>query len=113
MVLMQKSIYWSVWAFVFGLVGIAIAQETNLILNLGRLTTNSMAASQVISVENRTSKAIDRVRIECGFYAGTRLVGSGGASIRNLQPGAIGHDEAVALHASDADNAKCRIESVN
>ena len=110
---MWKRTYWPVLGYVFISAGVATAQDTNLVLNLGRLTTNSMAATQVISVENRTSRTIARVHVECGFYAGTRLVGSGGATINNLQPGSIGHDEAVALNASDADNAKCRIESVN
>ena len=87
------------------------AAESDLVLTLGRLSTNPVGAEQVISVENRTSSKLSRIYVECGFYAGNKLVGSGGASIHELRAGAIGHDEVVALHASDADSVKCRIES--
>jgi hypothetical protein len=77
----------------------------------GRLRTNSVGASQVLAVENRTSRRFSRIHVECGFYAGKILVGSGGTSFHDVQPGSIAHDSAVAIGASDADNVKCRIES--
>ncbi len=60
------------------------AQEGELILTLGRLTTNSMGATQVLSVENKTSKNFERVEVECGFYSGTKLVGNGSAFVHEL-----------------------------
>jgi hypothetical protein len=87
------------------------AAEDGLALTIGRLSTNEAAASQVISVENKTSRNFSRIHVECGFYAGNNLVGSGGASLHDLQAGTIGHDDVVALNAGDTDNVKCRIES--
>ncbi len=87
------------------------AAENGLVLTIGRLSTNSVGADQVISVENRTLRKFSRIHVECGFYAGNELVGSGGASIHELQPGTIGHDHVAAINASDTNNVKCRIES--
>src|SRR5688572_24545976 len=87
------------------------AQDSGLVLTIGRLRTNSVGAIQVLGLENRTAKTLSRVRVECGFYTGDKLVGSGGASFHDLQPGTIGHNDASAVGASDADNVKCRIES--
>jgi hypothetical protein len=84
--------------------------KAGLILTLGRLVTKSSGARQVFSLENKTSTSYSAVGIECGFYAGDRLVGNGYASVENLTPGSLAHDDAVALHASDADNVKCRIK---
>ena len=89
----------------------SFAQDSGLVLTIGRLRTASAGAIQVLSVENRTSKSYSRIHVECGFYAGSKLVGSGGASFHDVQPGSLAHNDAVALGASDADNVKCRIES--
>lgn len=87
------------------------AQDNGLILTLGRLTTNSFGARQVLSLKNTTSKGLARVEIECGFYSGEKLVGNGSAYISDLDAGSLAHDDVVAVDAGDADNVKCRIKS--
>jgi hypothetical protein len=91
--------------------GSSIAQDSGLVLTIGRLQTNQAGARAVLALENRSSRTFSRIRVECGFYAGSQLVGSGGASFDDIQPGSIAHNDAVDLGASDADNVKCRIVS--
>jgi hypothetical protein len=83
-----------------------------LVLTLGRLATKpNVGANQIISVENRTSRIFARIEVECGFYAGDKLVGNGNAIISALQPGSTGHSNLFSSSAGDADTAKCRISS--
>jgi hypothetical protein len=92
-------------------VGGSIAQDSGLVLTIGRLHTSQAGARAVLAIENRTARAFSRIRVECGFYAGSQLVGNGGASFDDVQPGSIAHNDAIDLGASDADNVKCRIVS--
>lgn len=93
-----------------GFGGSVVAQSSGLVLTVGRLHTSSGGASQVLAIENRTSRSFSRICVECGFYAGKDLVGNGGATFGDVKPGSIAHNNAVALGAGDADNVKCRIE---
>jgi hypothetical protein len=90
---MNRSIALGFAGLLFLLATASSAAENGLVLTIGRLSTNSVGADQVISVENRTSRKFSRIHVECGFYAGNKLVGSGGTSIHELQPGTIGHDK--------------------
>jgi hypothetical protein len=98
--------------FVLCATATAIAQEAGLVLTLGRLETKpNIGANQVISVENRTSRIFARIEVECGFFAGDKLVGNGRTIISALQPGSTGYSNSFSSSAADADTAKCRISS--
>jgi hypothetical protein len=96
------------------LMGVAMAEnstENGLVITLGRLSITGPYATQVITLENKTSKRFSRISIECGFYARSLLVGVGEAHIKNIEPRSNAHGEAVAMDSGDADNTKCRINS--
>jgi hypothetical protein len=84
--------------------------NVGLVLTLGRLSTNPDSARQVLAIENKTSRSFSAVGIECGFYAGNRLVGNGYTAVDDLAPGSLAHSSVLAVHANDADNVKCRIK---
>jgi hypothetical protein len=84
------------------------AADDGLVLTLGRLSTSSDGARQVLSLENKTATSFSAVGIECGFYANGRLVGSGYTAVADLAPGSLAHGDVVARHISDADDVKCR-----
>jgi hypothetical protein len=94
---------WLVFVLVLSVTTASVAQDAGLVLTLGRLSTDQYGASQVISVENRTSRSFSIIEVECGFYAGNKLVGNGDAIIRELRPGSTGHSNAASFTAADAD----------
>ena len=89
----------------FDRVGISLAQEfdNSLVLTLGRLFTSAGGYShQVVSVENKGIRTIERIEVECGFYAGTQLLASDNNYIRGLRPASIGHADIFTANAGGA-----------
>jgi hypothetical protein len=62
-------------AFMIAGVSVGIAQDSGLVITLGRLETNSSGAKQILAVENKTSRNFSYIHVECGFYAGASWLG--------------------------------------
>jgi hypothetical protein len=71
----------------------ALAAEVDLIK--GRLSATSQTASQVIAVRNNTNAIIASAKVECGFYSGEVLSGSGFAYLHDIEPGQTAQGEVV------------------
>jgi hypothetical protein len=82
-----------------------------LVLHLGSLAINSNGATQPLSFENNGLEIIADVEVKCGFFAGSRLLGSGSASARDLKPGFSARADIVVPEAADADSVRCQIRS--
>jgi hypothetical protein len=65
----------------------ALAAEVDLIK--GGLSATSQTASQVIAVKNNTIATIASAKVECGFYSGEVLSGSGFAYLHDLSLGKL------------------------
>lgn len=85
----------------------------DIVLTTGALRAGGYGTKQQpVSVENKTSRLLENVTVECGFYdAEGKMVGAANAYIRNLAPSAVGHDQ---LQSSEktTTSAKCRISDV-
>jgi hypothetical protein len=96
----------------FALATPALAAEVDLIK--GRLSATSQMASQVITVRNNTSATISSAKIECGFYTGEVLSGSGFGYVHDIEPGQTAQGEVVVLFAHEVDPRRtdCRISNI-
>ena len=90
----------------------ALAAEVDLIK--GRLSATSQTASQVIAVKNNTNATIASAKVECGFYSGEVLSGSGFAYLHDIEPGQTAWGEVVGFFAHEAgpNRADCRISNM-
>jgi hypothetical protein len=81
-----------------------------LIVSFGVLTKNSDGACQMLSVKNRSLTKLLNVEVGCGFYAGSKQVGYGAASVRDLKPGSSSQNSINSTDGKDADSVRCRIK---
>jgi hypothetical protein len=90
----------------------ALAAEVDLIK--GGLSATSHTASQVIAVRNNTNATIASAKVECGFYRGEVLSGSGFAYLHDIEPGQTAWGEVVGFFAHEAgpNRADCRISNM-
>ena len=62
------------------------AQEGNRVLTLGRLTTNSMGARQILSVENKGPKTFESVEWSADFTRAATSLGTDRHSSNTSSP---------------------------
>ena len=94
---------------VFMVVTAVNAQDTGIVLKMGRLSQSGSSAVQVVAVENRTSILLKLVQVECAFYQGDQLTASGVKSLENIRVGDTGSTEVQGRNAAGATSTKCRI----
>jgi hypothetical protein len=68
--------------------------------------------SQVIAVKNNTNATIASVKVECGFYSGEVLSGSGFAYLHDIEPGQTVQGEVVGFFGVGPDRTDCRISNI-
>jgi hypothetical protein len=90
----------------------ALAAEVDLIK--GQLSATSQTASQVIAVKNNTNATISSAKVNCGFYSGEVLSGSGFAYLHDIEPGQTAQGEVVGFlaHEAQPNRTDCRISNV-
>jgi hypothetical protein len=67
-----------------------------------------------VGVKNKEATAFKMIRVECGIYRGSDLVGAGHAIVEWVYPGqtAYGIVETFDETAAEADKADCRVSGV-
>jgi hypothetical protein len=90
----------------------ALAAEVDLIK--GRLAETLQTASQVIAIKNNTNATIASAKVECGFYSGEVLSGSGFTYLHDIEPGQTARGEVVGFFAHEAgpNRTDCRIGNI-
>lgn len=88
----------------------AVAADVDLIK--GRLSATSQTASQVIAVKNNTKATIASAKVECGFYSGEVLSGTGFAYLHDIEPGQTAQGEVVGFFGVGPDRTDCRISNI-
>jgi hypothetical protein len=88
-----------------------VGDRGKLMMHLGSLAINSDGARQPVSFENDGLETIANVKVKCGFFAGSALVGSGSASARDLKPGSSMRADILVPDVANADSVRCQISS--
>jgi hypothetical protein len=88
-----------------------VGDRGRLVLELGDLANSPKGATQPLSLKNDSLEIVANVEIQCGFFAGSTLLGVGSASARDLKPGFSTRADIVVSEVAAADSVRCQISS--
>lgn len=91
-------------------VGPALADE-DIVITKGKLYQKipDLLAVQLLSVKNNRTTTIGYLGIECAFFHGDELLGTGGERKDNVKAGETVYSE-IGSEVSGADRTECRID---
>jgi hypothetical protein len=106
----MRKLFWS-----FAVLGClaAPAQATTVDVDIikGALHTDNKSAEQVLAVKNN-GEPINTLAVECGFFAGRRLLGMGASVSSNVAAGQTANMTIYAYAAGEVDRTDCAVTQI-
>lgn len=85
------------------------ARADDVDIAMGRLTHIATYGIQTVGAMNNTSKQIEYLEVECGFFRDGQLIRSGYGVAQRIPSGQTAYFDVRSDNAQDADSAKCRV----
>jgi hypothetical protein len=91
------------------LAGPALAGSEGIEITKGKLSSTSLMAHQLLSAKNNRTTVIEGFNVDCAFFRGDDLIGTGVGLKLDVKPGETVYMEVDGIHANGADRTECRV----